>query len=384
MNLFAQEESRSISENVMWGQRKRFADGKVTMPYKHFLGYKCGEGGIPVINEKEAEVVRLIYKLFLNGKTATGICKQLELMNILTPAGKTKWCQSTIMSILQNEKYKGDALLQKKFTTDFLTKKQKKNEGEVPQYYIEGSHPAIISEMDFDMVQAEIARRKVLGRSYSGSSTFASKLICGECGGFYGQKVWHSNDTYRRVIWRCNDKFSGKSKCGTPTISTENVQEKFLIALNQLVGSRQDIIQACEEMRLIVYNCTELDTEIDALNEEIQIVSELVSQCIKENSSNQQSQEEYNKKYNRLVQRYEKANSRLEKINAEKNARIQRDREFRIFIESIKQQPLIVEEWDETLWLSLLDTATVYADGSITFLFKNGTEINVPPDSLKQ
>lgn len=98
MPSLAQEESRSISENVTWGQRKRFADGKVTMPYKQFLGYERGEGGVPVINEKEAEVVRLIYKLFLEGKTATGICKQLELMNIPTPAGKTKWNQSTVMS----------------------------------------------------------------------------------------------------------------------------------------------------------------------------------------------------------------------------------------------------------------------------------------------
>ena len=384
MSSLAQEESRSISENVTWGQRKRFADGKVTMPYKQFLGYERGEDGVPVINEKEAEVVRLIYKLFLQGKTATGICKQLEQMNIPTPAGKTKWNQSTVMSILQNEKYKGDALLQKNFTIDFLTKKKKKNEGEVPQYYVEGSHPAIISEIDFDMVQAEIARRQALGRSYSGSSIFASKLICGDCGGFYGKKVWHSNDTYRRIIWRCNAKFSGKSKCGTPTLSTETVQEKFLIALNQLVGSRQEIIQACEEMRLIICDCTELDAEIDALNEEIQIVSDHVSRCIKENSSTQQSQEEYNKKYNRLVNRYEKASSRLKKVTADRNARIQRDREIRIFIESIKQQPLIVETWDETLWLSLLDTATVYADGRIKFLFKNGTEINVPPDSLNE
>ena len=118
------------------------------------------------------------------------------------------------------------------------------------------------------------------------------------------------------------------------------------------------------------------------INEEIQIVSELVSQCIKENASTQQSQEEYNKKYNRLVNRYEKASSRLKKVTADRNVRAQRNRELRIFIESIKQQPLIVEAWDETLWLSLLDTATVYGDGRITFLFKNGTEINVPPDSL--
>lgn len=136
MSSLAQEESRSISENVTWGQRKRFADGKVSMPYKQFLGYEKGEDGTPVINEEEAAIVRLIYKLFLEGKTPAGICRYLEQQGIPTPSGKQKWSQTTVDSILSNEKYKGDALLQKKFTTDFLTKKMKVNEGEVPQYYV--------------------------------------------------------------------------------------------------------------------------------------------------------------------------------------------------------------------------------------------------------
>ena len=166
MSSLVQEESRSISENVTWGQRKRFADGKVTMPYKNFLGYDKGQDGKPVINEKEAEIVRLIYQLFLQGKTASGICKHLDGLGISTPTGKKAWNQTTVNSILRNEKYKGDALLQKKFTVDFLTKKQKVNEGEVPQYYVEDNHPAIIDPLEFDMVQAEIARRQRLGRSY--------------------------------------------------------------------------------------------------------------------------------------------------------------------------------------------------------------------------
>jgi len=136
MSSLAQEESRSISENVTWGQRKRFADGTVSMPYKQFLGYEKGEDGTPVINEEEAAIVRLIYKLFLEGKTPAGICRYLEQQGIPTPSGKQKWSQTTVDSILSNEKYKGDALLQKKFTTDFLTKKMKVNEGEVPQYYV--------------------------------------------------------------------------------------------------------------------------------------------------------------------------------------------------------------------------------------------------------
>ena len=144
MSSLAQEESRSISENVTWGQRKRFADGKVNLPYKHFLGYDRGENGEPVINEEEAEIVRLIYRLFLEGKTPVMICKQLEEMQIPTPSGKPVWSKTTVTSILQNEKYKGDALLQKCFTVDFLSKKKKANKGEVPQYYVENSHPAII------------------------------------------------------------------------------------------------------------------------------------------------------------------------------------------------------------------------------------------------
>lgn len=260
---------------------------------------------------------------------------------------------------------------------DFLTKKQKVNEGEVPQYYVEGSHPAIISAMDFDRVQAEIARRQSLGRSYSGSSLFASKLICGDCGGFYGKKVWHSTDAYRREIWRCNGKFSGEAKCETPSLTTEGIQQMFLKAYNQLMGSREQVIQACEVMRSIASNCTELDASFDALNEEIQVVAGLVNQCIKENATTQQSQEEYSKKYNRLVKRYEKAVDQLKKATAERENRMQRDRELRIFIGSIKEQPLVLETWDEGLWLTLLETATVHADNRITFRFKDGTDIEV-------
>lgn len=377
MSSLAQEESRSISENVTWWQRKRFADGKVTMPFKHFLGYDRGENGQPVINEDEAKIVRLIYRLFLQGKTSSGICKHLESMEIPTPTGNKRWNQSTIMSILQNEKYKGDALLQKKFTVDFLTKKQKVNEGEVPQYYVENSHDAIIEPLEFDMVQAEIARRHQLGRSYSGSSIFSSKLICGDCGGFYGQKVWHSNDPYRKVVWHCNGKFKGKNKCITPTLETETIQQMFLKAYNELMGTREELLEDCEEMRMLVSDCTTLETEIDALNDEIKVVAELVSKCVKENATSQQSQEDYIKKYNSLVKRYEKAVEQLNKATEERNQRLNRERELRIFISSLQKQPLIIEEWDEELWVSLLETATVHSDKKITFLFKNGTSIDI-------
>lgn len=377
MSSLAQEESRSISENVTWGQRKRFADGKVSMPYKQFLGYEKGEDGTPVINEEEAAIVRLIYKLFLEGKTPAGICRYLEQQGIPTPSGKQKWSQTTVDSILSNEKYKGDALLQKKFTTDFLTKKMKVNEGEVPQYYVEHSHDAIIEPLEWDMVQAEITRRRSLGRAYSGNSVFSSKLVCGDCGSFFGQKVWHSNDPYRKVIWRCNSKFKGEAKCATPHLDTETIQQKFLIAYNRLMADRESVISDCALMRRVLSDTTALDAELDNLNEEITVVSELVKTCVKENASTSQSQEEYAKKYNGLLARYEKATARLTVVVAEKEHKHDQDRELRLFIEELKKQPLVLEEWDERLWIAILDRATVFRDGRIAFKFKSGREIEV-------
>ena len=150
MSSLAQEESRSISENVTWGQRKRFADGKVSIPYGQFLGYRKGADGLPEIVPEEAEIVRRIYREFLQGKSTNAIAAMLTEEGVPTPGKRTVWQRATVESILRNEKYKGSALLQKSFTVDFLTKKTKVNEGEVPQYYVEDSHPAIIEPWEWD------------------------------------------------------------------------------------------------------------------------------------------------------------------------------------------------------------------------------------------
>ena len=235
MSSIAQEESRSISENVTWGHRKRFADGKIIMSYKTFLGYDKGEDGMPVINPKEAEIVRSIYRMFMKGKTPFAIAKALEKKKVPTPMGKPRWSDSTIISILTNEKYKGDALLQKTFTVDFLTKKKKANEGEVPQYYVKGSHPAIIDSREWEAVQSELAYRKSMGKAYSGTSIFSSRLVCGDCGELFGSKVWHSTDVYRKEIWRCNRKFDRDHICNTPHLTAQQIQTIFLRAYNELM-----------------------------------------------------------------------------------------------------------------------------------------------------
>ena len=172
MSSLAQEESRSISENVTWGIRKSFSDGKVLMPYGSFLGYRKGEDG-PEIDPDEAEVVKMIYSRFMEGDSAYQIARALTEAGIRTPGGKVNWSKTTVQSILTNEKYTGDAILQKTFCTDFLTKKHKKNEGEVPQYHVQNSHPAIISKELFELVQLEIQARKQAGNKYSGKGLFS-------------------------------------------------------------------------------------------------------------------------------------------------------------------------------------------------------------------
>lgn len=188
MASLAQEESRSISENVTWGARKRFSDGKVSLTYKNFLGYRKGVNGLPEIVLEEAEIVKRIYQDYISGKTQWTIAKELTADAIPMPCGKDKWAASTVESILQNEKYKGSARLQKEFTVDFLTKKRKKNEGEVAQYFVQNSHDATISPDEWETVQLEFIRRKERRLHYSGNNIFSGRTICADCGEFMDQK----------------------------------------------------------------------------------------------------------------------------------------------------------------------------------------------------
>ena len=232
---------RKLKENVTWGQRKRFADGKVTVPFKRFLGYDRGEDGNLVINEEQAAIVRRIYGMFLQGRSPFAIAKALTEEGIPTPGGKANWSGSTVRSILTNEKYKGDALLQKVYTVDFLSKKKKVNKGEVPQYYVEHNHDAIIEPAIFEAVQKQMAVRQTGTNRQSSTGIFSSKIKCGDCGSWYGSKVWHSNSKYRRVVWQCNHKFDGGEKCCAPHLDEETIKALFMKAVNILTTEKDEI-----------------------------------------------------------------------------------------------------------------------------------------------
>lgn len=376
MSSLAQEESRSISENVTWGQRKRFADGKVSLPYKQFLGYRKGADGFPEVVPEEAVIVRRIYTRFMEGLTPVAIAKELTADGVPTPAGKQRWQTSTVESILKNEKYKGAALLQKCFTVDFLTKKKKVNEGEVPQYYVEHSHEPIITPEEFDKVQTEVERRKRISRQYSGKSIFSSRIICGDCGAFFGSKVWNSTSKYRRVIWQCNNKFKGEHKCETPHLDEETIKNRFVGAFNAILADKDSALENCRLMQSTLTDCTGIDKEIQTLLEEIEVVTELTKRCIAENSQTAQNQEEYAARYNGFVERYEKAKVQLEQLRTTKAARENQAEAIGAFVFEVQELDTL-SEFDEKLWLTVIDTVTVHADGRMTFKFQGGTEIDV-------
>lgn len=382
MSSLAQEESRSISENVTWGQRKRFADGKVALPYKRFLGYRKGENGLPEIVESEAVIVRLIYRLFLYGKSPSAIAKYLTDEGIPTPGGKKKWGSKVVESILTNEKYKGDALLQKRFTVDFLTKKQKVNEGEVPQYYVANSHPAIIEPEIFDLVQYELKCRKADGRFISCLYPFSGKIICGECGGIYGSKVWHSNSQYRSLVWQCNEKHRG-NKCRTPHLTEDEIQKAFLAAFNILLESRDEIMEAYEEIITALTDTSALDTELKNLQNESEVLVGLIQKIISENAKTAMDQEEYNRRYDAYSEQFGNARRRMEEIEDIRQERNAKRTRIRLFMERLQKQPDLVDQFDEELWYSTVDHMTVYESKKLVFTFRDGREVEIPAEIWK-
>ncbi len=235
MSSLAQEESRSISENVTWGHRKRFQDGKVYLPYGNFLGYNRGPDGKPVINPEQAQIVRRIYRQYLEGMSIPQIAASLDADGIPTPMRRAKWSHTTIHSILANEKYKGDALLQKRFTVDFLTKQRKANESEVPQYYVTGSHPAIIDPETWELVRYELAKNTNQDRR---ERAFTGMVYCTHCGSAYGSKTWHSTDKYLAIVWQCNQKFAVPHPKKMPVLRDSQLQTIFQTALGQLIDQR--------------------------------------------------------------------------------------------------------------------------------------------------
>ena len=262
---FAQAESESLSKNVAWGKAKSAEAGKVTFQYKKMLGYRKGADGQPEIVPEEAEVIKRIYHRYLDGCTLGQIKRELDEDNVPTAQGVEFWAPAIIHNILTNEKYIGDALLQKTYVTDCISKKVKKNQGERAMYYVENNHPAIISREMFDQVRNEMTRRsskrKVLQKSgktelgkYSGKYALTELLVCGECGSPYKRVTWARNGK-KRIVWRCVSRLEfGTQYChNSPTLDESKLHSAILASMNEFAVIRQegcpDVLAMAEEAK---------------------------------------------------------------------------------------------------------------------------------------
>ena len=262
---FAQAESESLSKNVAWGKAKSAEAGKVTFQYKKMLGYRKGADGQPEIVPEEAEVIKRIYHRYLDGCTLGQIKRELDEDNVPTAQGVEFWSPAIIHNILTNEKYIGDALLQKTYVTDCISKKVKKNQGERAMYYVENNHPAIISREMFDQVRNEMTRRsskrKVLQKSgktelgkYSGKYALTELLVCGECGSPYKRVTWARNGK-KRIVWRCVSRLEfGTQYChNSPTLDESKLHSAILASMNEFAAIRQeacpDVLAMAEEAK---------------------------------------------------------------------------------------------------------------------------------------
>lgn len=261
-------------------------------------------------------------------------------------------------------------MLQKGFTVDFLTKQRKVNEGEIPQYYVKNSHPAIIAPDEFDAVQVEIERRKKLGRPNSCQSPFSAKIVCGECGGYYGAKVWGSNSKYRRVIWRCNEKYRGEHRCRTPHVTEDEIKSQFMIAINELLGNRDEVIANCRLAQKVLCDSAEIDVKLAELHHEIDVIAKLFRKAIQENARVAGDQVDFTERINRYHEQHRSVIAQISELENVKREQKNKELVLEGFIKELASRSLFIDEFDERLWMVAVERITVGIDGGMVFGFK--------------
>ena len=225
-------------------------------------------------------------------------------------------------------------------------------------------------------------RRKKLGRPISATSIFSSKLVCADCGGLFGKKVWGSykgDKTYRKEVWRCNDKYQRLGKagngCQTPHITEDEMKARFLVAFNKLMKSRNGLIEDCRLAQGVLCDTSAIDAELVELLSEIEVVTELSRKAILESARTAVNQAEWSDRNHPYLERHHKASERVDELEAIKRERLGKAKTIEFFIKDIESRPLIITEFDEKLWLAVIDTATVAQDSTMTFRFRNGSEV---------
>lgn len=387
---FAQAQSESISQNVRWGKRQSFKSGKVSFQYSRIYGYERGENDKPKVIPEQAAVVRRIFQSYLAGSSVPDIKRMLEAEGIAAAGGKPQWSVGALQYMLRNEKYCGDALLQKTFVENCISKKTRKNNGELPKYLVQNHHEAIIDRTLFEKVQAEIARRagkrKVSDKTsktgqskYSGRYALTELLICGNCGTPYKRVTW-SKRGKKKIVWRCISRLDyGTKYCkSSPTVDEERLQAAVLKAINTMMSNRERLIGILKtNLKITLSEKSSGATNPYAIENRIRELQdsmmELVAVAAKAGNA-----ESYEDKFREISEEIKSLQKTLEQYQAEQNGPDKLARQIDDICKALEDAPFEITEYSNNIVRQFIDTIKVVNEDKLLFIFKGGVTMEQP------
>lgn len=378
-SAFSQSESESIRENVRRGLHMAYAQGTVTIPSNTY-GFCEGENGDIAIDPEQAQVIRSIYQWFLDGGSLQMIGKRLESQNVLSPRGKETWSIATLRSLLTNEKYKGDALLQKTYRPSLFSDRAVQNDGDLPKYYVEGVLPRILEPEVFDRVQEELAKRGAkrptsekaktpFGR-YSGKYALSTLVVCSKCGALYRRVTWYRKGE-KQVMWRCGTRLDGKSNCpDSPTLEENKLQSAVMEAISQQYIHKEEALEVTMQSIRSVLTPETADSEYairTKINELQKERKALLAKALAENDDGK-----YDFQFLRIKRELEQLQAQLEGVQAvQKTQAVDEARmaEIAALLENFKENGLT---FDDLLVRKVVETVRVESTEKLEITFKDG------------
>ena len=378
------EERVALVDKLMQDGKIAFLQEYITRNHNKFMGYTKNENGDLVIVPEEAEIVRLIFRLYLEGYSAKKISQYLEENGIKTATGQDKWYDSVIFKMLRNEKYMGDALLQKTYTVDFMTKKKVINKGIVPQYYVEDDHEPIIPKELFYRVQEELARRASMNKSavtrkknqkskFSSEYALTGLLLCGDCGQEYRRVTWSRNGK-KKIVWRCSNRLTNGTKNCKKSESLEEgaLNRAVMEAINRITRGDGDFVGAFRQNVIRVIGSYSGEQEPDEYDEKIKEKEAEMVALITENARVGSYTDEFDERYRRIAEeitilKEEQIETRRKKKLADSYE--QRLKDMDSFLE---KQTCQIPEFDNDLVRRLIASIKVVSAKKLIIRFQSG------------
>lgn len=382
---FAQAESESISKNVSLGVQMAFREGKARIQYRNLLGYRKGADDKPEIVPDEAETVKLIFKLFLDGLSTQKIADAMITQGKATASGDLAWNSGIVRKILHNEKYVGDVLLQKTYTVDCITHKKAVNHGERTMYLVSDHHEPIIDRITYNLVQQELARRKSKRKAtsrgiteqgkYSSKYALTELLICGECGTPYRRAVWTQTGV-KCPVWRCVSRLEHGSKyCkSSPTIHEEPLHKAIVKAINEYYDCREDVA------RILKSNVESVLTglgqsEIQAIEKRLKEIDTARSDLISLITSGACDEDKLDGEFAKLYEEETQLSEKLLSLKAQANADNDTQKKIESTLAEIENEKFELKAFDDVLIRKLIECVKVMSKTELLIIFKGGYEV---------